>query len=901
MFVPTNGRAARSPIHTTKWSPSAQDLLVLFLRDDVQIDVGSFGHEPLDREVVEILAQAVERGAADDGLRDAVIADVGGVGAGGVRAGEVDDGRAKVGGEAETGVEGAFALGLGVAIAFDVEDVELGGESFGEACAAHDEVAGLRVGADADGNLFGDGPVSAETLAFDVVVEGAVDGAGDALEGHLAERDEVAAAEEVGEGALDAFGGVDVAATHAGDEGFGGEVADDDLVGAVEDPVGDLLTDFDPGEGLDAGGEAFDVLDVDGGEDVDLVVEEAKDVFVAFGGAAVGAGGAKLGVGEFVDEDDLGHAGEDGVDIHLGEEGAFVLDFAAGDLFEAGGELGGAGAAMGFDEADDDVFAATTAANAFAEHGEGLADAGGVAKEDFEAATLLLGVAGVQPVFRRLSLIGPMIGSTIGHAVQFSLMNSRRLIAIARWVVLSGALAGIILVYRRWVHVNPTTVALTLLLLILVVAAEWGLRYAVVLSLAATAAYNFYFLPPIGTFTINDPQNWLALFSFLVTAIVASRLSERARDQTIEARGRQAELEVLFRVSRELLESDSLAALVSGVPTAVASVAEARSGVLYLLEGDRLYRAGSEAVSDVEIPHLRQLANKLNGVVMEGEEIQIPLRTGVRPKGLVVLRGAALSLRTAEAIGGLISLSIDRVQALETVAKGEAVKEAERLRTLMIDSITHELRTPLTSVKGAATALLAACEEGGDLDRESRIELLTIIDEESDRLNRLVSEAVETAQLDAQQIQMHFGAVSLLEVVMQACEACAWVEEQHAVTVLIAEDITVHADAALLKKVVCNLVENAGKYSKAGTPVTISAEREGDFVAVSVADRGVGIDPAEQTLIFERFYRAGSTGTSGTGMGLAITRSIIEAHGGTIEVRSQPGEGSVFTFTVAAG
>jgi two-component system sensor histidine kinase KdpD len=479
-------------------------------------------------------------------------------------------------------------------------------------------------------------------------------------------------------------------------------------------------------------------------------------------------------------------------------------------------------------------------------------------------------------------------------------MNSRRLIAIARWVLLSGSLAGIILIYRRWVHVNPTTVALTLLLLILVVAAEWGLRYAVVLSIAATAAYNFYFLPPIGTFTINDPQNWLALFSFLVTAIVASRLSERARDQTIEARGRQAELEVLFRVSRELLQSDSLAALVSSVPTAVASVTEARSGVLYLLDGDRLYRAGSEAVSEVEIPHLRQLANKLSGVVREGEEIQIPLRTGVRPKGLVVLRGAALSLRTAEAIGGLISLSIDRVQALEMVAKGEAVKEAERLRTLMIDSITHELRTPLTSVKGAATTLLAACKDGAELDRESRIELLTIIDEESDRLNTLVSEAVETAQLDAQQIQMHFAPVSLLEVVDRAREDCAWVEEQHTLSVSIAKELDVHADAALLKKVICNLLENAGKYSKAGTPITVSAEREAGMIAVSVADRGVGIDPAEQTLIFERFYRAGSTGTVGTGMGLAITRSIIEAHGGTIGVRSQPGEGSVFTFTVAA-
>jgi two-component system sensor histidine kinase KdpD len=142
--------------------------------------------------------------------------------------------------------------------------------------------------------------------------------------------------------------------------------------------------------------------------------------------------------------------------------------------------------------------------------------------------------------------------------------------------------------------------------------------------------------------------------------------------------------------------------------------------------------------------------------------------------------------------------------------------------------------------------------------------------------------------------------VSLLEVVDRAREDCAWVEEQHRLSVSIAVELEVRADTALLKKVICNLLENAGKYSKVGTPITVSAEREGAMIAVSVADRGLGIDPAEQTLIFERFYRAGSTGTVGTGMGLAITRSIIEAHGGTITVRSQPGEGSVFTFTVAA-
>jgi two-component system, OmpR family, sensor histidine kinase KdpD len=476
-------------------------------------------------------------------------------------------------------------------------------------------------------------------------------------------------------------------------------------------------------------------------------------------------------------------------------------------------------------------------------------------------------------------------------------MNSRRIVAITRWILAFGALAGIVLAYRHLLHVNPTTVALSLLLLILLLAAEWGLRYAVVISIAATACYNFFFLPPVGTFTIADPQNWLALFAFLVTAIIASRLSHRARKQAKEARSRQQELEILFRLSRELLQTENVATLVTSLPSAVASVTGARSGILYLLDGDKLYRAGTDEVSEIEIPHLRQLATTLSAVNSDVDEIQVPLRSGVRPRGLLLLRGVSISAKTSEAIGGLISISMDRAQALENVARGEAAKESERLRTLMIDSITHELRTPLTSIKGAATALLA-----GGVEKESSHELLTIIDEESDRLNHLVSEAVEMAQLDAQQVQMHFAAVSVLELVEQAEETCSWVEEQHPVKIDVPATLEINADPDYLKKVICNLLENAAKYSSPTMPITISAERRGDSIAVSIADRGIGIDPSEQSLIFERFYRARNhnEGTAGTGMGLAISRSIIEAHGGHIDVTSQPGQGSVFTFTMPA-
>jgi two-component system sensor histidine kinase KdpD len=477
-------------------------------------------------------------------------------------------------------------------------------------------------------------------------------------------------------------------------------------------------------------------------------------------------------------------------------------------------------------------------------------------------------------------------------------MTSRLYLSIFRWLFAITALGGIVLVYRRWLHVNPTTVALTLLLFILVLAAEWGLRYAIVASIGATACFNFFFLPPIDTFTVADPQNWLALLSFLATSIIASRLSDRARDRTKEAEARQRELEILVRLSRELLQSESLATLPTSIPYAVASVTSARSGMLYMLDGDRLSQVGEERLSQIEMRHLRQVTTSITGARIDAGELEIPIRTGVRPRGLLILRGAILSLETAEAIGSLISLALDRAQALEAVARGEASKETERMRTLLIDSVTHELRTPLTSIKGAASALLTAIKLEGAEARE----LATIIDEESDRLNRLVSEAVEMAQLDANEVQMHFSPVGVRDLIEGARQSCAWIEETHPLQLQLEGHLMARADPGSLGKVLGNLLENAAKYSAAGTPITISAEEKLGEIAISVSDQGFGIDAAEQPLIFERFYRARSQSeaVSGTGMGLAISRAIVEAHGGSISVTSQVGHGSVFTFTVPA-
>lgn len=478
-------------------------------------------------------------------------------------------------------------------------------------------------------------------------------------------------------------------------------------------------------------------------------------------------------------------------------------------------------------------------------------------------------------------------------------MNSNRIITFARWAASGLALAAIVAFYRLVFHANQTTVALTLLLLILFLAANWGLRHAIVTSVAATFCYNFFFLPPIYQLTISDPENLLALLVFLITAVFASRSSDRIRAESREARSRQSELEVLYRLSRALLQTDELVQLTNSIPVSVSLATGARAVLFYLLEGDRIYRSGAEWPTQLGTAELKEISHAPGPTSSTGEaESIVPLRTGVKPRGVLIVRGVQLSLQTLDALGGLVSVSLDRAQAIEEVTRAEAGKESERLRGLMLDSITHELRTPLTSIKGSVSTLLSL---EGHLSAEATKELLTVIDEESDRLNRLVAQAVEMAQLDTQEVRMVFSPQAVPELVSETIEATRPLPGSHEVVVRLPPDLPkVDADPIWIQKLLGNLLENAAKYSAAGEPIFISGERQNSFVAISVADRGLGIDPMEQSLIFDKFYRARnrSQSTSGTGMGLAICRAIVETHGGTISVTSQPGNGSVFTFTL---
>jgi two-component system sensor histidine kinase KdpD len=270
---------------------------------------------------------------------------------------------------------------------------------------------------------------------------------------------------------------------------------------------------------------------------------------------------------------------------------------------------------------------------------------------------------------------------------------------------------------------------------------------------------------------------------------------------------------------------------------------------------------------------------------------------GVRPVGSLGISGAVLARETLEALGTLIAVAVERVSAIEALGKAEAARQEERLRSALLDSVTHELRTPLTAVKASVTSLLTQSE----LSDAQRRELFSIINEESDHLNHLIEEALEMARLDAGEIELEIAPHAIREVIDAAVEASKNVLANRTVDVRLPESLPpVPMDPARIREVLTQLLDNAVKYSPPGTPIVISSEVSGRFLVTSVADRGAGIDSFEQALIFDKFYRGRDQryGVQGTGMGLAICKAIVEAHGGTMGVTSQVGTGSVFNFNL---
>jgi two-component system sensor histidine kinase KdpD len=281
----------------------------------------------------------------------------------------------------------------------------------------------------------------------------------------------------------------------------------------------------------------------------------------------------------------------------------------------------------------------------------------------------------------------------------------------------------------------------------------------------------------------------------------------------------------------------------------------------------------------------------------EHSEYFIPVRLGVRPIGSLGISGSQLSRQSVEALGTLVAIAIERARAVEQLGQTEAERQGERLKSALLDSVTHDFRTPLTSMKAAVTSLLTSPNSDSPQSRE----LLTIIDEECDRLNHLVEEAGEMAKLEAGEVALDLAPTPVNEIIGAALAHCKGALAGRRVDVRIAPGLPpVRADLERAKEALGQLIDNANLYSPKDQPVTITAELTGDTVTTSVADRGPGIDDFEQTMIFDKFYRGKDQRylVRGTGMGLPIAKAIIAAQQGNISVTSQLGHGSVFSFTL---
>jgi two-component system sensor histidine kinase KdpD len=454
------------------------------------------------------------------------------------------------------------------------------------------------------------------------------------------------------------------------------------------------------------------------------------------------------------------------------------------------------------------------------------------------------------------------------------------------------SIAGVALVTfaaRYVASVNATTAGFAYLLLVLLIAVTWGFVEASISSVIATLAYNFNFLPPVGTFTIADPHNWIALFSFLTTSLIASRLSTEARRRALEALARQADLERLYTFSRAILLIEGDASFPKQLVRQLAEIFQLEAVVLFDRRSDEFHRAGP---SDFE-----GLEDQLRDAALQGTSFADPtrnrvitaVRLGSEPIAGLAVQGAQMPDSVLQGIANLVAIGLERARAQELTAQIDAAKESEKLRTTLLDAMAHEFKTPLTSVLAATTSL----RDNPDQARETRVELVNIADEEARRLEELITDAVEMGRLDTADIRLNLELTNVSKLVKDLVQSMQRGIENRPVKVVDEDHVPpVAIDQRLMKLAIKQLIDNALKYSPPDNPVTIRVGNSDGMIAVAITDHGKGIPVHEQGRVFERLYRSPAIQRSipGSGLGLSIAQSIVQAHHGDLNVTSRPGE-----------
>ena len=468
---------------------------------------------------------------------------------------------------------------------------------------------------------------------------------------------------------------------------------------------------------------------------------------------------------------------------------------------------------------------------------------------------------------------------------------------LLRWLAATATAAAVTFALEA-THSNPATAGIVYLALVVYLATRTGPWLSLFIAAICAGGFDYYFLPPYLTFWLAGPQAWIDLFAFVASSVVVNRVAEVARKQTRQVKERQRDLERLYSLSQEMMLYSDAEELIRAFPGVIARTFELESAVLLVEDRDRVYSCPGEPPASVDAG-LRGLARGVQPM----EELTlgynaVSLMVGLRQVGaLAWLPGTGLQREVATAVAAQVAVVLARALTMEASARMEAAREADRLRAALVDSVTHELRTPLTAIRAASTTLLGP----GTLDEESRQDMVRVIDEEASRLDRLIGESVQMAEVDAQVVRVRPAPQPPRAFLEEAVEESRKALAGRAVKIDGDDSIEVAwFDGQLLGRVLRHLLENAASYTPAGSRIRLWFGRNGERLEFLVEDDGPGIDAADLPLIFGKFYRGrrGTGSRKGSGMGLAIAKAILAAHGGGIEAVSDPGRGASFRIWV---
>jgi len=462
---------------------------------------------------------------------------------------------------------------------------------------------------------------------------------------------------------------------------------------------------------------------------------------------------------------------------------------------------------------------------------------------------------------------------------------------------------GIGLLVKQFIDVQ--SISLVFLTAVLASAIAWGLWPSLFTAIAGALAYNFFFIPPLYTFAVGDPENVLALFFFLIVAVIVSNLTARTRTQIMTARLRAKITAELYAFSRKVAGIGDLDDLLWATAYQISSMLKVRTVLLMpAKEGDGLDVASGyppeDQLDSADMAAARwtwehnRPAGRGADTLPGGKRLFLPLRTESGRVGVLGIDrdtpGPLLTpdeRRLLDALCDQGAVAIERIALAKGLDEARVLAETERLRAALLTSISHDLRTPLASILGTVSSLRSFPERYSSTERE---ELLTTLQDEAERLNRFVSNLLDMTRIESGAIELKLELIDVTEIVGSALQRAGNVLAGHRVEVAIEPELPMLRLAAVLfEQVLFNLLDNAAKYSPAGSRIDIRATRDGELVEIEVVDEGPGIPPADFERIFDKFYRvhAQDRRRAGTGLGLAICRGFVEALGGWIVARNR--------------